>query len=213
MHMFLPPLPRVLGRFAPCGLLLALGLGSCTSDLARTTLPPTAQPLVGVRDAFESASEVQLPTQEPINGCGLRNAFRLSENIYSGSEPNSAEAFGRLEAWGVKTVISVDGKAPDVEAADAHTEEAAAHAAVADAPQGRHQRSDPRGRQQGQTVRGGDESQEPKVRERGAGPLAPETAEGRRRPGRELGAPWLQRTDYLGRCDELGARRLGAFPC
>ena len=120
MHPFLPSLPHVLGRLAPCGLLLALGLGSCTSDLARTTLPPTAQPLVGVRDAFASASEVQLPAQEPINDCGLRNAFRLSENIYSGSEPNSAEAFGRLQAWGVKTVISVDGKAPDVEAAARH---------------------------------------------------------------------------------------------
>ena len=120
MHVFLPTLPGVLGRLAPCGLLLALGLGSCTNDLARTTLPPTAQPLVGVRDAFESASEVQLPAQEPINDCGLRNAFRLSKNVYSGAEPGSEEAFARLKQWGVKTVISVDGKAPEVETAARH---------------------------------------------------------------------------------------------
>jgi protein tyrosine phosphatase (PTP) superfamily phosphohydrolase (DUF442 family) len=73
-----------------------------------------------VRDAFESASEVQLPAQDPINESGLHNAFRLSKNVYSGAEPGSEEAFARLKQWGVKTVISVDGKAPEVETAARH---------------------------------------------------------------------------------------------
>ena len=116
-----PPIPLCpLGRFAIGSVLIALGLGSCAGNPDQASLPTTAGPLTDIRDAFESASEVQLPAQEPINEFGLRNAFRLSENIYSGAEPDSAEAFARLKKWGVKTVISVDGKAPEVEAAALH---------------------------------------------------------------------------------------------
>ena len=117
------PLPTLLpppGRCALGGLLVALGLGACAIDPGQRPLPPTAGPLTDVRDAFESASEVQLPAQEPINESGLRNAFRLSESVYSGAEPGSEEAFARLRRWGVKTVVSVDGKAPEVETAARH---------------------------------------------------------------------------------------------
>jgi protein tyrosine phosphatase (PTP) superfamily phosphohydrolase (DUF442 family) len=119
--LFPSPTPlRPLGRFALGGVLIALGLGSCAGNLGQASLPTTARPLTDIRDAFESASEVQLPAQDPINESGLQNAFRLSENVYSGGEPDSEEAFARLKQWGVKTVISVDGKAPEVETAARH---------------------------------------------------------------------------------------------
>lgn len=48
---------------------------------------------------------------------GIENTFRLSPRLYSGGEPRGAEAFQALNAIGVKTIISVDGATPDVEAA------------------------------------------------------------------------------------------------
>ena len=55
----------------------------------------------------------------PGNYPGIQNVFRLSDRIISGSEPHDAEALAQLAAWGVRTVISVDGKAPDLEGAAA----------------------------------------------------------------------------------------------
>lgn len=48
---------------------------------------------------------------------GVQNAFRATERIYSGSQPEGNAAFAALAKLGVKTLISVDGSQPDVEAA------------------------------------------------------------------------------------------------
>ncbi|MCS6860894.1 MAG: hypothetical protein NZT92_11320 [Abditibacteriales bacterium] len=48
---------------------------------------------------------------------GLPNFFKLSNNIYSGGEPDGEKAFQSLQRLGVKTIISVDGARPDVETA------------------------------------------------------------------------------------------------
>jgi protein tyrosine phosphatase (PTP) superfamily phosphohydrolase (DUF442 family) len=50
---------------------------------------------------------------------GLENVMRVSDRIYSGSEPHGAEAFQSLRKLGVKTIVSVDGARPNVEAARA----------------------------------------------------------------------------------------------
>jgi protein tyrosine phosphatase (PTP) superfamily phosphohydrolase (DUF442 family) len=50
---------------------------------------------------------------------GIENTFRLSERLYSGGDPNGIEGLEGLKALGVRTVISVDGAAPDAEAARA----------------------------------------------------------------------------------------------
>lgn len=50
----------------------------------------------------------------------LPNLHRLSEKVISGGAPAGESAFAELAAMGVQTVISVDGAAPDVEAAGAH---------------------------------------------------------------------------------------------
>lgn len=48
---------------------------------------------------------------------GVENAFRLSPNVYSGGSPVGESAFHRLRELGVRTIVSVDGAAPDVETA------------------------------------------------------------------------------------------------
>ena len=47
----------------------------------------------------------------------LPNLFQVSEDIYSGGQPDAATGFRALKELGVKTVISVDGALPDVELA------------------------------------------------------------------------------------------------
>lgn len=57
---------------------------------------------------------------QPIAIPGVHNAFRATERIYSGSQPEGDEAFAAIAKLGVKTIVSVDGSKPDVEAARKH---------------------------------------------------------------------------------------------
>jgi protein tyrosine phosphatase (PTP) superfamily phosphohydrolase (DUF442 family) len=50
----------------------------------------------------------------------LPNAWRIHEKVISGGQPHGEEGFQELAELGVKTVISVDGATPDVEAAKKH---------------------------------------------------------------------------------------------
>src|SRR5262245_57937781 len=61
------------------------------------------------------------PTETvPIAGDGLPHAFRVSDRIYSGGNPDGEAGFAELERLGVKTIISVDGVRPDVDRATRH---------------------------------------------------------------------------------------------
>lgn len=73
-----------------------------------------------VASAYEAAALVALPGRSAQDLDGLYNVYRLSPAIVSGSEPGGEAAFGQLAAWGVRTILSVDGKVPDVEAAARH---------------------------------------------------------------------------------------------
>lgn len=53
------------------------------------------------------------------NAAGLHNVYRLGETLYTGSAPDDEHGFDSLSRLGVKTIISVDGAPPDVEAARA----------------------------------------------------------------------------------------------
>ncbi|MBX7256600.1 MAG: hypothetical protein K1Y02_09585 [Candidatus Hydrogenedentes bacterium] len=65
--------------------------------------------------AFAAAQEeVELV---PVHAEGIENVFRIGESLYSGSAPDSGAAFESLKRLGIKTVISVDGSKPDVDAA------------------------------------------------------------------------------------------------
>lgn len=60
-------------------------------------------------------SSPSVPT--PITANGLHNVFRVSEKLLSGSSPEGEPGFTALRELGVKTIISVDGAAPEVETA------------------------------------------------------------------------------------------------
>jgi protein tyrosine phosphatase (PTP) superfamily phosphohydrolase (DUF442 family) len=49
----------------------------------------------------------------------LHNLHRLDDKLISGAEPDGDLAFDELQAMGIKTIISVDGAAPDVNRAQA----------------------------------------------------------------------------------------------
>jgi protein tyrosine phosphatase (PTP) superfamily phosphohydrolase (DUF442 family) len=48
---------------------------------------------------------------------GIENVFRLGPRLYSGGQPDGPESFAALKELGIKTIVSVDGAMPDVEAA------------------------------------------------------------------------------------------------
>jgi len=70
--------------------------------------------------AEESTSAVAPPTladSEPRHYAGVENVVAYAPQVYSGSVPHGLEGFKTLKSWGVETIISVDGAAPDLEAA------------------------------------------------------------------------------------------------
>jgi len=71
-------------------------------------------------DAYDAAGKVPLSESRPLELKGLHNVFRLSQDVMSGSEPEGEAAFAELAERGIKTILSVDGAAPNVEAAKRH---------------------------------------------------------------------------------------------
>jgi protein tyrosine phosphatase (PTP) superfamily phosphohydrolase (DUF442 family) len=55
-----------------------------------------------------------LPKIEKLALSGLHNSFRVSGQLYSGSEPEGDVGFASLKSLGIRTVISVDGTEPDI---------------------------------------------------------------------------------------------------
>lgn len=72
------------------------------------------------RDAVDPQHPNQTIDPVPIDQPGLNHAYRVSDRIYSGGSPEGEAGFAELERLGVKTIISVDGAVPDVEAAARH---------------------------------------------------------------------------------------------
>ncbi|MFO1512175.1 MAG: cytochrome c [Verrucomicrobiota bacterium] len=74
--------------------------------------------LASLTHAADSERKVTTdPIAQAIEIPGVHNAFRATERIYSGSQPEGDEAFAALAKLGVKTIVSVDGSVPDVETA------------------------------------------------------------------------------------------------
>lgn len=102
------------GMFFFCGLLIAVvavGL-VVTGRTRRESATEVVKVLAAVPDAVKPV--------HPSNARGLHNVYRLGETLYSGSSPDEDGAFESLARLGVKTIISVDGAPPDVEAARAN---------------------------------------------------------------------------------------------
>lgn len=69
--------------------------------------------------AFGAESTTNTPAK-PLELPGIHNAFRVTDNLYSGSQPEGDAAFAALAKLGVKTIVSVDGSVPDAEAVRNH---------------------------------------------------------------------------------------------
>ncbi len=57
------------------------------------------------------------PAPQKLQIARIENTYKLSSNLYSGGDPHGLEALTALQKLGIKTIISVDGVAPDIEAA------------------------------------------------------------------------------------------------
>ena len=97
-------LPRWAVQFAFACVLVALGfvLPRCCVAAESSSKPTT--------NTVASSLEIT----------GVHNAFRATAKIYSGSQPEGDEAFAAIAKLGVKTIVSVDGSLPDVDAARKH---------------------------------------------------------------------------------------------
>src|SRR5262245_44975106 len=84
-------------------------------------------PAARTSTAQAATKPVQLPApeqsaQQPqqLTAAHLPNPWRIHPQVISGGLPEGDAAFAELAALGVKTIISVDGMAPDVAAAKKH---------------------------------------------------------------------------------------------
>ena len=82
---------------------LAAILGACTA--ARPSAPSATPPTTAERS----------PAEAP----GLHNVVAYGPGLWSGSLPQGDAGFTTLRAWGIRTVISVDGAEPDLARAQA----------------------------------------------------------------------------------------------
>ena len=111
-------------RLSALSLLLAAACSTTTEDRRTITsgsqprAVPPSPPIALEGTAFDAASRVELPKVPPAEAPGLHNVYQLSDDIISGSEPEGAEALAEIASWGVKTILSVDGKVPDAATAE-----------------------------------------------------------------------------------------------
>lgn len=107
----------VLGGLCGCGTSEGeLSAVNASADAPRVEFAsPAALELTG--SAYEAAADLVLPEREAAQLDGLHNVLQLSDSIISGAEPDGEAAFQELARLGVRTILSVDGKLPDVEAA------------------------------------------------------------------------------------------------
>jgi hypothetical protein len=106
-------------------LSAVLSLVGCTRQ--PPIAPAQADKLTRASTAGEPSPEVNdvanlLPDDGPTGADypHLHNLLQLTGRIYSGSEPKDDQAFAELARLGVRTVVSVDGARPNVDAAKQH---------------------------------------------------------------------------------------------
>lgn len=96
-----------LGLASICGLCLAVACASSDDRAAPLHRAVTVQPPGPA-------------AQTPIDLPGIHNVVAYGAGIYSGSVPEGDEGFETLASLGIRTVISVDGAAPEVDEAAKH---------------------------------------------------------------------------------------------
>lgn len=110
--------PRVLALPAIVCLISAAVLVGCAQTEQRNETKAVSPPIaVTNTTAYDLGTKLELPKVPPQDVHGLHNVYKLSDSIVSGSEPHGEEAFKELQAMGITTILSVDGKVPDQELA------------------------------------------------------------------------------------------------
>src|SRR5438046_379302 len=77
-------------------------------------MPAATMRLASLAFSFLVAGATFAAAPVPAEFPGIENAFRVTDRMISGSQPEGDAAFAALAKAGVKTIISVDGSKPDV---------------------------------------------------------------------------------------------------
>jgi hypothetical protein len=120
-----PPRGERSGTPAIIQAQVAATVAAFMSEDFKAAFPNRALPIVEVlgpaRGEDSRRAAVPLPSSvRAIEARGLQNVFAAGTNVFSGNSPESDDGFAALAKLGVKTIISVDGARPDVEAARKH---------------------------------------------------------------------------------------------
>ncbi|MCA9284162.1 MAG: hypothetical protein KDA22_03035 [Phycisphaerales bacterium] len=104
-------------------VLALLGFGPPPAVESGTT-PPAAPPATTPAAPPKAPPAADVPTlsttgDAPTDLPGLHNVVLYADGLYSGAAPDGKAGFETLAELGVRTIISVDGAVPDVEAARA----------------------------------------------------------------------------------------------
>jgi len=90
---------------AAVAMAAAAMFASCQQHAAKQAAAPVAPP--------------PLTAEQPVELAGLHNVVAYAPSVVGGGQPEGKEGLETLAAMGIKTVISVDGAVPDVDAAKA----------------------------------------------------------------------------------------------
>ncbi|MBL9000817.1 MAG: cytochrome c [Phycisphaerae bacterium] len=106
-------MPQFRWPLLPLSLfVISGGVWSCTSSQ-----PPRAP---ATPPAMKALAPIPMPTPadtRPMDYPGVHNVVAYQPGYLSGSQPEGDSGFDTLAAMGIKTIISVDGAAPEVEKA------------------------------------------------------------------------------------------------
>ncbi len=91
-----------------CAVSLLIAAVSCQKQVEPTTHRQPSIPMPTLADAT------------PADFAGLHNVVAYADGVLSGSVPEGEEGFETLAQMGIRTIISVDGAAPDLEKARKH---------------------------------------------------------------------------------------------
>jgi protein tyrosine phosphatase (PTP) superfamily phosphohydrolase (DUF442 family) len=103
-----------VARASLLSLAALTGFVACKSTTQDAPKSEGASAVVAAKVAPPAAA-----ADKPADLPGIHNVVAYSEGIYSGSAPDSVKGLDAIAGMGVKTIISVDGAAPDAEEARA----------------------------------------------------------------------------------------------
>lgn len=97
-------------------IMFAVGAGGTLGVIALVSCASQAKQPVKTYPKIDGPT---MADTKPADLPGIHNVVAYHDNYWSGSMPEGEKGFDTLAGMGVKTIISVDGGAPDVEAAKA----------------------------------------------------------------------------------------------